>query len=263
MPKDSGPPAFLFYPDDFSSDGKVEAMTTEEVGAYILLLCKAWRETPAGSIPNNDLVLARWARLTPSRWAECRTAVLAAFSLGSDSRLHQKRLRSEYYKLKAQRAARSEAAKTAADARWANTNRMRDASDSQCDSNAISCLPTSTSTSISNTKTGGAGGDLKNGFGGKRRVDARFRDLSVDHLRVDAKLDAWIQRHVQRDDRLVPPTEVGRMQVFAAAERAIEVGDKPLGLFRHILVERAWALITIAQEERARQRLLRLRRAGG
>ena len=75
MPRNEECPSFLFYPDDFSCDGKVEAMTTEEVGAYILLICKAWREKPTATIPNNDSVLSRWARLTPDRWADVRANV--------------------------------------------------------------------------------------------------------------------------------------------------------------------------------------------
>ena len=99
MPKDNKPPGFLFYVDDFVSDGKVEAMTTEEVGAYILLLCKAWREEPPGSIPDDDRILARWARMDSERWSACRTGVLAAFTLGTDARWHQKRMRKEFQKL--------------------------------------------------------------------------------------------------------------------------------------------------------------------
>ena len=92
MPKTNHPPAFLFYPEDFSSDSKVEAMTTEEVGAYTLLLCKSWRESPPGSIPDDDVVLARWARLASDRWTVCRAAVLAAFSFRSYFKCHPKKL---------------------------------------------------------------------------------------------------------------------------------------------------------------------------
>lgn len=118
MPKCDHPPAFLLYVDEFTSDGVVEAMTTKEVGAYFLLLCKAWRENPPGSIPDDDRVLARWARLTPDEWTECRTGVLAAFTLGTDSRWHQKRMRAEYNKLVKRSRDRSRSAKIAADARW-------------------------------------------------------------------------------------------------------------------------------------------------
>lgn len=120
MSKDKSAPAFLFYPDDFSCDGKVEAMTTEEVGAYILLLCKAWREIPPGSIPNDDAVLGRWTRLTPDRWAECKPRVMAAFSLGTDSRWHQSRMRKEYEALMQSRKKRIAAAVKASLSRWSS-----------------------------------------------------------------------------------------------------------------------------------------------
>jgi uncharacterized protein YdaU (DUF1376 family) len=110
MAKVNHPPAFLFYPDDFSSDGKVEAMTTEEVGAYILLLCKSWREKPPGSLPSDDPTLARWARLPLDRWLVCRPGVLAAYTFGTDSRWHQKRLRQEFDKLITFRKSRQKAA---------------------------------------------------------------------------------------------------------------------------------------------------------
>ena len=85
-------------------------MTTEEVGAYFLLLCKSWRESPVASLPSDDLVLARWARLTPDRWSVCKPSVLAPFKFGPDSRWHQKRLRQEYDKIIAVRRERSKAA---------------------------------------------------------------------------------------------------------------------------------------------------------
>lgn len=120
--KDHHPPAFLFYPSDFASDGHVEAMTTEEVGCYILLLCKAWYEHPVGSIPDDDRTLARWTRLTPERWSECKPAVLSAFTLGTDSRYHQKRLRAEYAKLRHVHQSRFQAGKKGAKSRWCKSN---------------------------------------------------------------------------------------------------------------------------------------------
>jgi uncharacterized protein YdaU (DUF1376 family) len=89
-------PYFPFYPRDFASDGKVEAMTTVEVGAYILLLCKAWHETPPATIPDDDRVLARWTRVTPDEWAAMKLAVLAPFKPCGDGRLIQGRLRGHY-----------------------------------------------------------------------------------------------------------------------------------------------------------------------
>jgi uncharacterized protein YdaU (DUF1376 family) len=126
MPKPDHPPAFQFYPQDFASDSKVEAMSTEAVGAYILLLCKAWREEPPGSLPDDDSVLARWARLNPDRWAEIRPSVLAPFTLGTDSRWHQKRMRSIYSDMLKRRKSRSSAGSAGAAARWQeHDKRMR------------------------------------------------------------------------------------------------------------------------------------------
>jgi uncharacterized protein YdaU (DUF1376 family) len=125
MAREEHPPAFLLYAQDFVSDSKVEAMTTREVGAYFLLLCKAWHETPVATIPNNDRVLARWARLTPIEWAECRDAVLSPFKLCPDNRLLSPRLSSEYRKLMESRKKRSAAGRSGAEKRW------------QCYSNAM------------------------------------------------------------------------------------------------------------------------------
>jgi uncharacterized protein YdaU (DUF1376 family) len=140
MPKDDRPPAMMLYFDDFVSDGKVEAMTTQQVGAYFLLLAKAWREDPPGSIPNDDRVLARWARLTPDDWSECRAGVLAAFTLGTDDRWHQKRMRKEFAKLIERAKQKSLAAKRAADARWMQTHcdRIADAHPPDIPNDAIS-----------------------------------------------------------------------------------------------------------------------------
>lgn len=84
------PPYFPFYPKDFAADDAVELMSTKAVGAYILLLCKAWHQDPPASLPNDDRVLARWSRLEPDDWREVKPEVVAAFTVGSDGRLHQK-----------------------------------------------------------------------------------------------------------------------------------------------------------------------------
>lgn len=53
------PPAFQFYADDFVAGTSV--LSTEEIGAYILLLCHQWN---AGSIPNDDNLIRRIAKVT-------------------------------------------------------------------------------------------------------------------------------------------------------------------------------------------------------
>lgn len=88
---------FPFYPKDFVADSKVQEMNHEEIGVYVLLLCYAWQNDPPGTIPTDDSKLARIARLSPERWAACKTAVLACFDGTDGGKLYsQKRLRQEY-----------------------------------------------------------------------------------------------------------------------------------------------------------------------
>ena len=132
------PPFFAFYPADFAGDITVEAMTTLQVGAYILLLCKAWQADPPASLPNDDAVLARLARLTPAEWSEVKAGVLSPFSLGTDNRWHQKRLRQEYEKAKALIKDRAKAGRSGAQARWqTHGKRMAEPVRPQCESNGI------------------------------------------------------------------------------------------------------------------------------
>lgn len=113
------PPFFAFYPSDFADDFNVAAMSTLQVGAYVLLLCKAWQADPPASLPNDDQILARLARVDAATWTEIRAGVLAPFRLGSDGKLHSKRLRKEYDEaLKRIRAAK-ERGKSGAETRWA------------------------------------------------------------------------------------------------------------------------------------------------
>lgn len=112
------PPFFAFYPAVFTSDIHVEAMTTLQVGAYLLLLCKAWQADPPASLPNDDQILARFARVTPEVWAEAKAGVLVPFRLGTDGRLHSKRLRQEYDIALAKIRERSESGRKGAISRW-------------------------------------------------------------------------------------------------------------------------------------------------
>lgn len=131
-------PYYKFYPDDFVGSGKVGAMCTLAVGAYKLLLCKAWRENPVGTIPNDDRVLRLWSRLTEAEWGSVRAEVLAAFTLGSDGRYYQARMRREYDEIKKKSALRAKAGEKGAEARWQkNGKRMANASHAQSGSDSL------------------------------------------------------------------------------------------------------------------------------
>lgn len=72
MPNNKG---FYFYPTDFLGDDKVQSMTTLEIGAHIRLLCIAWQQKPPGTLPNDDVLLAKWAHVSNITWAKIKTSV--------------------------------------------------------------------------------------------------------------------------------------------------------------------------------------------
>lgn len=111
-------PFFKIWVKDFLGDNRVSAMTTEQVGAYFLLLLHAWQEQPPATLPNDDILLARLARLDADRWQACRQ-VLSCFAVTRDGRrLEQKRLLAEYADAVRKRKLRSDAGKKGAEQRW-------------------------------------------------------------------------------------------------------------------------------------------------
>jgi uncharacterized protein YdaU (DUF1376 family) len=95
---DGTPEWFPMYPADFLSSQAVAQMTTEEVGAYTLLLLMAWRDEDC-SIPDDDEQLARMTRLR-DRWRHVSATIRRSFvpHPSAPGRLHNERLTSEWMK---------------------------------------------------------------------------------------------------------------------------------------------------------------------
>lgn len=131
------------YPRDFLSSNSVDAMTTEEVGAYLLLMMRSWSETPPATLPTDDAILARMARMTPARWAKAKSKVLKPWHI-RDGRWVQPRLEKEHAAATEYVKAASVKAAKAAGARWgrnAQAMHEHDKNDAQalpehCTSNA-------------------------------------------------------------------------------------------------------------------------------
>lgn len=71
-------------------------LTTEEHGAYFLLMIAAWRQ-PNCDLPDDDHKLARIVGLTKYKWLKMRPAIIDEFwSTDEDGRLYQKRQQKEY-----------------------------------------------------------------------------------------------------------------------------------------------------------------------
>lgn len=108
-------PYYPTYPKDLNGDHKVMVMDNRTYGAYRRLLDIAWHEEPAATLPIDDTILAAYARESLVGWQEIAPLILNCF-VKRGNRWWQKRLRSEWEKLKAIRDRQSEAGKQ----RWGN-----------------------------------------------------------------------------------------------------------------------------------------------
>ena len=111
MPK---PIWFPFYPNDFLASSKVALLTTEEVGAYVLLLCHAWQDSQC-SLLDDDEVLSKLGRIKGDV-----TALRSCFTV-KKHRLVNDRLCQEWIKCKEQKELASRHGKQGAMKRWIAT----------------------------------------------------------------------------------------------------------------------------------------------
>ncbi|WP_159709853.1 DUF1376 domain-containing protein [Geminicoccus flavidas] len=107
-------PAMPFYTDAYLAD--TTHLTTEEHGAYLLLLFAAWR-SPGCSLRDDDAFLARVAKVTPDRWKKRLRPVLAPFWRIQDGIWTQKKQQSVREKLGAISEKRAKAARQAREAK--------------------------------------------------------------------------------------------------------------------------------------------------
>jgi uncharacterized protein YdaU (DUF1376 family) len=103
-----------FYVGDYlSATGR---LTTEQHGAYLLILLDYWKNGPP---PNDDAVLAALARMTPSAWRKAKPSLIGFFDV-QDGLLIQKRVERERQRTAAISEERSSAGKAGAAKRWHN-----------------------------------------------------------------------------------------------------------------------------------------------
>lgn len=115
-------------------------LTTLEHGAYLLLLMTMWRNK--GSLPNEDRLLARYARLTAGQWKRIKPTIMPFF-IEEEGALYQGRLTDELTVVRQRTKSQSQNAR----ARWLKTKGADDASapDRQTHGNAPTPTPTPTS----------------------------------------------------------------------------------------------------------------------
>ena len=109
------------YIGDYLSD--TSHLTTEQHGAYLLLLMHYWR---TGPLPDDDAQLAQVCRLNGHAWSIAKPMLRKFFALANDGLLHQKRLDAELVKWNAKKLKAKKKAAKAANSRW-KTGCLKDA----------------------------------------------------------------------------------------------------------------------------------------
>lgn len=91
--------------------------TGDEFKAAVSLWCRAWKQIPAASLPNDDRVLAQFSG-AGTKWRKVRENALRGFVLCSDGRLYHKTLAEDAIRAMAAKQRRNEE-------RDANTTRLQ------------------------------------------------------------------------------------------------------------------------------------------
>lgn len=234
------PEWFPFYVGDFTSSSDVEMMSTEAVGAYILLLCKAWHQDPMGTLPEDDTCLSRWARVRPARWQQIKLEIMRAFTL-TDGRWHQVRMMRE-----AEKACNRLGQKVAAGKRSAESRNVR-STNVQSDGhgsleerslNAVGVVVVSTSSEeIPEPNNSNNTGPIERSLNGRSDV-VTLKPAQVELYRVLVQrpewldTDTWIDPVAARDIVRLPTTTMRLIQdAIAKARKAKRTGLRnPAGL---------------------------------
>lgn len=135
--------------------GDTQRLTTEQHGAYLLLILDYWRNGPP---PDDDVVLQQITKCSVGAWKKCRPAMARLFQV-KDGAWHHKRIDAELAAAATNAERRSSKAKAAAVARWGQ-------SPDDAPSNATSmpgallgeCPPPSPSPKKKNSEANASGG---------------------------------------------------------------------------------------------------------
>lgn len=167
-------PCLPLWTDAYMAD--TGHLTAEEHGSYLLLLIEAWRSADC-SLPDDDALLARYAKLSPARWRSSKHIVMAFWRFDKRrGRWVQKRLKKERMKV----AQKKRSAKDSAASRW-NSTKKTHANDMRSQ-----CSPTPTPSSKDKSFSGRAGAQKPRGFVEVRKTTHAINDL-IEEIRNDAE----------------------------------------------------------------------------
>ena len=83
-------PGFMLNTERLMASELVALSSHEAVAAALFLWCRAWKQVPAASLPNDERVIAAFARLPLGRFKKLRAEVLRGFVLCDDGRLYHR-----------------------------------------------------------------------------------------------------------------------------------------------------------------------------
>ena len=86
---------FMLNVERLMASELVALSSHEVVAAALFLWCRAWKQRPAASLPNDERVLAAFARLPLARFRKVRAEALRGFIECSDGRLYHRVLAEE------------------------------------------------------------------------------------------------------------------------------------------------------------------------
>lgn len=152
----------LYIPDYLGDTGH---LSTLEHGTYMLLIMHYWMN---GGLPDNDLQLARVARVTIKEWKEMRETIAALFLPG----WRHKRIEAELKEAEARYERRAKAGRESGKAR---------SKDKQCSNNAQTMLEQETNNEVATRGTRQLqphiSKEMDDALNGRERLDAIEQDL--------------------------------------------------------------------------------------
>ena len=99
--------------------------TGDEFKASVSLWCRAWKQIPGGSLPNDERVLAAFSG-NPGKWKKIREMALRGFILCSDGRLYHRTLCEDVNRAYLKKMERRDRTAAATEARKNGRNGKRD-----------------------------------------------------------------------------------------------------------------------------------------
>ena len=114
-------------------------LTTEQHGAYLLLIMSYWRK--GGPLPADDIALSSICRLSIDAWSIARAVLVQFFDVSSSNAWVHHRIEKELLSASQKQSKAAEKAKKAAEARWNNAPSIAQALLKECPSPSPSDKP--------------------------------------------------------------------------------------------------------------------------